>query len=353
MPMNQKIIPALQTEHRGGGGSAKLIRGPAASVCCALAACAALVADSAALAQRPDIPPQAIVAPDLGYVPIEPSAAVHVPDGFEFSQVAAVDFDTRGHLFVLNRGDEALLEFDASGNFVRSLGQVLFDRAHGLHIDDEGNFWVTDVGAHTVMKLNARGDVLMTLGTAGRSGIWDETAGSRLFDEPTDVAVAPNGDFFVTQGHGRGDPRVLKFSPSGRFLTSWGGRGTHPWQFVVAHSIAIGADGLVYVADRENRRVLVFNLDGEFVKGWLYRGMACGLDLADDGSIFMATGFDGQIVKLAPDGVVLGVTGRPGERIGEYGEAHDLAVSPRGEIFVADVVNRRLQKLVERQEADR
>jgi DNA-binding beta-propeller fold protein YncE len=300
------------------------------------------------LAQRPDIPPQAIAAPALAYDALAPSAAVDLPTGTEFGQVASAALDSHGHLIVLNRGERAFFEFDAAGKFVRAFGEGLFVRAHGLYIDRDDFMWVTDVSAHVVMKLDSDGNVLMTLGTPGEAGEWNEATGSHAFDQPTDVAVGPDGSVFVTQGHGQGDPRVLKFDQDGRFLKSWGGRGTQPWQFAVAHSIVIDGDGLVYIADRENRRIQVFDLDGEFVKGWLYRGMACSLDLAPDGYLYMTTGFDAQIVKLDLNGVVLGVTGRPGEGTGEYGEAHDLVVNSASEIFVADVVNRRLQKLVPR-----
>ena len=283
-----------------------------------------------AAAQRPDIPPQAIAGPALGVVAVEHTQAIELPANIELGQVASVAVDARGHLLVLHRGPQALLEFDTEGRFVRGFGADLFQRAHSLTIDADGNFWITDVAEHTVTKLDAEGRVLMTL--------------AHPFEEPTDVAVAPDGSLFVTQGHTRGEPKVLKFGADGTLLKSWGGRGTLPWQLAVAHSIAIGDDGLVYVADRENRRIQVFDLDGEFVKGWVYRGMACGLTLAN-GRIYMTTGFDGQIVALDMNGRVQGVTGRPGVGLGEYGEAHDIAVAPSGDLFVADVVNRRLQKL--------
>ena len=283
-----------------------------------------------AAAQRPDIPPQAIAGPALGVVAVEQTQAIELPANIELGQVASVAVDARGHLLVLHRGPQALLEFDTEGRFVRGFGADLFQRAHSLTIDADGNFWITDVAEHTVTKLDAEGRVLMTL--------------AHPFEEPTDVAVAPDGSLFVTQGHTRGEPKVLKFGADGTLLKSWGGRGTLPWQLAVAHSIAIGDDGLVYVADRENRRIQVFDLDGEFVKGWVYRGMACGLTLAN-GRIYMTTGFDGQIVALDMNGRVQGVTGRPGVGLGEYGEAHDIAVAPSGDLFVADVVNRRLQKL--------
>ncbi len=302
-----------------------------------------------ALGQRPTIPLQAITGPDMAYRPVEVADAFRFPSDTGFESVAAVDIDSQGHVFVLHRGDTALLEFDADGGFVRAFGEGLFNRSHGLRIDSEDNLWVTDVSDHLVMKLSRGGEILLTLGRRGEAGEWDEAAGTQLFNQPTDVAIGPNGNIFVSQGHGpQAEPRVLKFDPDGGFITSWGGRGTLPWQFQVAHSLVIDSDGLVYVADREGRRVLVFDLDGNFLKGWVYQGMACGLDLTDDGHIYMATGFDAQIVKLDSDGVVLGVWGSSGEGLGEFGEAHYLAIDSQENIYVADVVNRRVQKLVRR-----
>jgi DNA-binding beta-propeller fold protein YncE len=300
-----------------------------------------------AAAQRPSIPPQAIAGPALPVDAVAQDEAIELPEGFELGQVASVALDARGHLFVLNRGEQALLEFDDGGRFVRAFAAGLFERAHSLTIDPAGHFWITDVSGETVVELDGEGRILMTLGTRGKSGEWNESAGAHLFDEPTDVAIGPDGSIFVSQGHGRGDPRVLKFDARGEFLKSWGGRGTLPWQFAAAHSLAID-DGLVYVADRENRRILVFDLDGAFVKGWVYKGMACSLTFAADRRIYMTTGFDAQLVELDRDGRVLGVTGRPGKGPNEYGEAHDLAVAPDGAVYIADVVNRRLQKLVPR-----
>jgi DNA-binding beta-propeller fold protein YncE len=298
------------------------------------------------LAQRPSIPPQAIAGPDLGHRPVAIDAAFDLPEGMAFASVAAVEIGADGHVFVLHRADPPILEFDADGKFIRAFGDGLFRRSHGLRIDEEGFFWATDFTDHIVMKLDRDGNVLMTLGTRGESGAWDEEAGTRLFNQPNDVAIASDGSIFVAQGHVPGtDPRILKFDRDGNFIKSWGGRGALPWQFEVAHTVVIDDEDQVYVGDREGRRILVFDLDGNFLKGWVYQGMACALYLRD-GSIYMATGFDGQIVKLDMDGRVLGVTGRPGEGLNEYGEAHYLAVSENEEIYVADVLNRTVQKLV-------
>jgi streptogramin lyase len=299
-----------------------------------------------AFAQRPSIPPQAIAGPELRVKVIDQKDAIAWPAGVEVDQLASAALDPRGHLYLLNRGQQAVFEFDARGAFVRSFGAGLFERAHSLTLDSRGHFWITDVVAQIVLELDAQGAVLRTLGTRGKSGAWDEAAGTQLFDEPTDVAFARDGSFFVTQGHTRGDPKVLKFDASGRFVKQWGGRGALPWQFQVAHSIVIDSAGLVYVADRENRRIVVFDQDGEFVKGWVYRGLVCSLALGADGALYMTSGFDGQIVKLDANGRVLGVTGRSGTGPNEYGEAHDLAVARDGSIYVTDVINKRLTKLV-------
>jgi uncharacterized membrane protein len=301
---------------------------------------------SPVFAQRPSIPPQTIAGPALEVTVVAQRDAIQWPAGIEVDQLASAAIDAGGHLFLLNRGKEAVLEFDERGAFVRSFGAGLFQRAHSLTLDSSGHFWITDVVAHVVLELDAQGAVVRTLGTSGKSGSWDEAAGTRLFDEPTDVAFGHDGGFFVTQGHTRGVPKVLKFDANGRFVKQWGGRGALPWQLEVAHSIAIDSAGLLYVADRENRRIVVFDENGEFVKGWVYRGLVCSLAFGGDGLLYMTSGFDGQIVKLDANGRVLGVTGRPGEGPNEYGEAHDLAVARDGAIYVTDVINKRLTKLI-------
>jgi len=313
-----------------------------------LSGVALVLAALPAAAQRPSIPPQAIAGPPLDVMPVAFDAAFEMPEGVAFAGVAAVDIDADGHVIVLHRGPQALLEFDADGRFLRGFGEDLFRRSHGLRIDADGNYWTTDFSTHQVLKLAPDGEVLLALGTAGQSGSWDEAAGTRLFNEPNDVAIDSAGNFYVAQGHGRGEPLILKFDRDASFVKSWGGQGTLPGQFAVPHSIVIDEDDLVYVADRENRRIQVFDTDGNFVKGWLYYGMACSLELHGD-EIYMTTGFDGQVVRLdKATGAVLGVTGMPGDGLGEFGEAHFLAVAEDGSIYVGDVVHRRVQKYVRR-----
>jgi sugar lactone lactonase YvrE len=307
-----------------------------------------MLAVVAVSAQRPSDPRLLIPqdAPPLGYVAV--AEAVSLPAGVSMGAAAAVAFDAKGHLFVLTRGNPPLWEFDTEGRFVRSFGDGLMTRSHGLHIDPEGNFWITDVGAHLVLKLSAAGDVLMTLGTKGQAGRWDEAAGTRLLNQPNDVAVASNGDVFVAQGHTpgpNGDPGVLKFDRTGRLVRSWGGKGTAPGTFDVAHGIAIDRAGQLWVMDRENSRIQIFDQDGRFLRQLTFAGLPCGVDIGAEW-IYMVNGFTGQIVKLDPNGAVLSVVGRPGRGVGEFGEAHFIAASPTGDLFVADTVKPALHKFV-------
>jgi len=234
------------------------------------------------------------------------------------------------------------------GTFVRSFGAGLYTRAHGLRLDGDGNIWTTDVNGHTVTKISPHGDVLLVLGVKGQAGSWNEAANSRLLDEPNDVAFDARGNIFVVQGHGKGDPRVLKFDKAGTFLKSWGGKGTGPGQFDIAHAVIVDARGLVYVADRQNRRVQIFDGDGAFQKEWKFAGLPCGLTIGADQTIYMSSGYAGQIVKLDANGRAIAATGQPGKALGEFGEAHYLAFGPHGEIYVADTVKPALHKFVKK-----
>jgi DNA-binding beta-propeller fold protein YncE len=298
-------------------------------------------------AQRPSDPALLIpeVAPELDYV-VAPSA-VTLPAGVTMGATAAVAFDANGHIWVLARGETTFFEFDENGTYLRSFGERM-TRAHGLRIDREGNLWATDVGAHTVIKVSPQGQVLMTLGTRGQSGMWDEAAGTRLFNQPNDIAIAANGDVFVIQGHTPGpggDARVLKFDRTGKYLTQWGGKGNGPGQFQVAHGAAIDAQGLLWVVDRENQRIQVFDQNGKYVREMKYAGLPCAVDIGKQ-YVYMVNGFAGQLLRLDLNGKVLAALGKPGKGPGEFGEAHFMAVSPKDEIYVADSVNGALVKFV-------
>jgi DNA-binding beta-propeller fold protein YncE len=300
-----------------------------------------------AAAQRPKDPALLVPqdAPELNYVSVPDPFSF--PPGVSFNGApAAVAFDAKGNLFVVTRGNPSLYEFDPNGKFIRSFGDGLFTRTHGLRVDKEGNFWVADTGAHTVVKLDSQGKVLMTLGTKGQRGDWNDA--SQLFYEPNDVVIGANGDIFIAQGHAPGavgNPRVLKFDRNGKFIKSWGGKGKEPGKFDVAHGIAFDAKGQLWVTDRENQRIQVFDVDGKFVKELKYAGLPCAIDIGPR-NIYMVNGFAGQLLQMDLEGKVLAAVGKPGKTIGEFGEAHMIAVSPKGEIYVADSVNANVQKFV-------
>jgi DNA-binding beta-propeller fold protein YncE len=293
------------------------------------------------LSQRPSDPALLIPqdAPEMDYEAVE--NPLSIPPEMKMGAAASVAFDPKGHLYVLTRGAQAFFEFDPNGKFVRAFGDGLFTRSHGLHIDREGAIWATDVGSHTVVKLSPQGQVLLTLGTKGKAD---------LLNQPNDVAVSRNGDIFVVQGHtpgAMGDPRVLKFDRNGNFVKSWGGKGKEPGKFEVAHGIAIDAKGFLWVADRENQRIQIFDDDGKFIREIKYAGVPCGLSIGDQ-YIYMVNGFAGQVVRMDLDGKVLAATGKAGKGVGQFGEAHFIAVSPKGEIYVADSVNAAVQKFVKK-----
>ena len=291
-------------------------------------------------------PAQMEKAPDLGYKPVP--HGLQIPSTITMGAPSGVGITSDGHLIVFNRGPNALLEFDAKGAFVRTIGQETFVRPHGFRIDPQDNLWVTDVNGHTVTKLSRQGEVLLTLGTKGKAGEWNEAAGTRLLNEPTDLAFGAGGEIFLLQGHGRGEPRMLKFDRAGKLLKTWGGMGTGPGQFDTSHSVVVDRKGLVYVADRQNRRVQIFDGDGKYLKEWKFAGLPCGLYIGPNEQLYLVTGFAGQILKLDANGKATAATGQPGKGLGEFGEAHYMALGPQGEIWIADTVKTDLHKFVKK-----
>lgn len=298
-------------------------------------------------AQPPDRPFRPLNAYTLeGYTPVDVSTAFDLPTGIEFTSVASVAMNSAGHLIVLQRGPVPFLEFDAEGNFIRTFGASdLFNRSHGLRIDAQDNLWVTDVNDHIAMKLNSDGEILMNFGVRGEGGLWDVDSGSLLLNEPNDIAHDSFGNFYIAQGHGYGAiPEILKFNSDGEFILKWGALGNGQGEFAVAHSIVIDSDNTIYVADRENTRIQTFDTNGNFIDQWNYNTLICALYLHDDGFMYITTGFDGEFAKLELNGNVLGAIGRPGSGNGEFGEGHSIVLDENGNVFISDVINRRVQK---------
>ena len=285
-------------------------------------------------------------SPPLPYVAVPES--FKLPTGKNFGGTSGIAFNSGGHIFVLHRGPMPLMEFDPDGNFIRGFGDGLFDRPHGLRIDAQDNIWATDVAMNVVYKFNPSGRIEMVLGVKGRTGEWHPNGHLRVFHEPNEAVVGPSGDIFVLQGHGKGESRVLKFDSDGNFIKTWGGKGNGPGEFDLPHSLVFDAQGLLHIADRNNARIQVFDADGSYISESQHPGAPCGLFMGADQHIWLAHGHTGQIMKLDLDGHVLGAMpgAGPGKTTGKYGEAHYIAVSPRDEVFVADMLNWRVQKYV-------
>jgi DNA-binding beta-propeller fold protein YncE len=285
--------------------------------------------------------------PPLPYVAVPES--FHLPPGMNFGGTSGVAFNSKGNIFVIHRGPMPLMEFDADGNFLRGFGDGMFERPHGLRIDADDNIWATDVASNMVYKFNPEGRLVMVLGVKGWTGDWHPYGHLRLFNEPNEAVVGPSGDIFVLQGHGKAESLVLKFDRDGNFIKTWGGKGKGPGQFDLPHSLVFDDEGLLYIADRNNARIQVFDADGNYIRESQHPGTPCGLFMdADRRHIWLAHGHTGQIMKLDLAGNVVGrIEGAgQGKALGQYGEAHYIAVSQRDEIFVADTLNWRVQKYV-------
>ena len=286
-------------------------------------------------------------APALPYAAVE--HPLTVPPDITMGVISSVAVNSKGHVFLYQRADVPVLEFDETGRFVRGLREGTQTRAHSIRIDASDNIWLVDSGDHTVTKLSPQGDVLLTLGTKGVSGTGEEAAAKPLFNIPSDVAIAPNGDIFVSESETGGpDPRVIHLDARGKFVNTWSLAYTDGSRSV-PHAIEVDKNGLVYVADREVMRIRVFQANGTPVRELQMPTQMCGLFFDRQGRMWAATGFDGQIMLIdpaGPNGSIIGFAGKAGTGPGEMGEAHMLAVAPDGAVYVTDTLGRKIEKFV-------
>ncbi len=230
------------------------------------------------------------------YERIEPWA--DLPPGLEqWPAVTAVEPGPDGSLYVMHRCfenscagrlEDPIVKYDMYGEPLASWGSGLFVYPHGFHVDREGNVWATDARGegdvgHQVFKFSPEGELLMALGKPGVAG-----EGPDVFNEPTDVVVAPSGEFFVTEGHGAGNDRVIKFTSDGVFIMAWGGTGSGPGEFDRPHAIAMDSRGRLFVGDRSNNRIQVFDQDGRFLEEWRQFGRPSGIYITADDTIYVA-----------------------------------------------------------------
>lgn len=287
-----------------------------------------------------------------------------LPDGFILGHISGVGVDSRDNVFVFHRAGRTWVEpfpadtirnatvmlFDGrTGKLLASWGENRFIMPHGLTVDQHDNVWVTDVGLHQVFKFTHDGKLLMTLGERGVPG----TDGSH-FNMPTDVAVLPDGSFYVSDGYE--NSRVAKFSADGRFLFEWGKNGTGHGEFDLPHGIALDARGRVYVCDRNNSRLQVFDGAGKFIAEWDRSkvGRPFGVNVGADGSVYVVDGGDqpetfpdrARLIKLDSNGRVVESFGRFGNYDGQFNRPHDVAVAGDGAVYVVDLEGMRVQKFL-------
>ena len=307
----------------------------------------------------------------------------HLPasmNGGAWGETIGVDHDPDGNVWVLHRcfatepagaatcvgRDEIppILKFDPSGQLLDSWGEARFAFPHGFHIDPDGNVWATDANGsetvlglsaggrgHQVFKFSPAGELLLTLGRSGVAG-----SGPDTFDRPTDVAVAPNGDIFVTDGHGMNN-RVVKFAEDGRFITAWGQTGSAPGDFNQPHTISLDSQGRVFVGDRSNSRIQIFDPDGNFIAEWTQFGRPSGMFIDADDRLYVTDstsnsrnnpGWErGSYIGSAEDGSVVDFIPDPDldqQEENRISGASGITADSQGSVYAADVGPRRVRK---------
>jgi DNA-binding beta-propeller fold protein YncE len=317
-----------------------------------------------------------------------------LPLGMNFGEVPGVAVNSKGHVFVFTRSNSAggpaygaaaaqLLEFGPKGEFLREIGKGLYawSEAHSVRIDRDDNIWAIDKGSDMIIKFNQAGRVMMVFGRrkeAADEGAkpWEHPdpplpAIDGLFRQPTDVAWDSEGNIYITDGYV--NSRVAKYDKNGDWVKSWGDKGTAPGQFRLPHAIAIDRNNNVYVGDRTNHRIQVFDTEGKFlrmfsinvppvpgtraVNGPTPTGARLAEVIGQPNSICITPGpnqvlfvgestFPGRIFKVSLDGKVLGVIGRSGRQLKQFSGAHALACPSETEVYAAETSNWRVQKLI-------
>jgi len=272
-----------------------------------------------------------------------------IPDGWSFTDVAAVAVDSKDRVYVFNRGEHPMMVFDREGNFLRSWGEGVFNRAHGLHIGPDEALYCTDDGDHSVRKCTLDGKVLLTIGIPGKPAPY---MSGEPFHRCTHTALSPRGDIYVSDGYGNSS--VHKYSPDGKRIKSWGTPGTGPGQFNIPHNLCCDPDGWVYVADRENHRVQVFDGNGKYETEWHNLHRPCGMvmevkkkPLCYIGEIGPTMPVNREVPNLGPR---ISIVDREGNLVSRFGAAHagydrpdefvaphGMAVDSHGDIYVGEV----------------
>ena len=296
------------------------------------------------------------------------------PDGRKWGSTVGIDVAADSTIWVCDHcGSDTcvdsdldpILHFDPSGRLLNSFGAGLFNFPHGLHVDADGNIWITDHGVeppngkgHQVFKFSPQGKLLMTLGRAGIAGV-----GHYTFNQPSDVLVGPSGDIFVADGHGvRSNARIVKFTSDGTFVAAWGRHGSGPEELEGPHALAIDSRGRLFVADRTNNRIQILNESGTLIDSWTQFGRPSGLFIDEQDTLYVADseslnnqgGYGhnpdvrrGIRIGSAIDGTVIGFIPDQAER-GASSAAEGLAVDRDGNIYAAEMGPRDVKKYIKR-----
>ena len=282
-----------------------------------------------------------------------------LPEGVSFVDVGGISIDSQNRVYVLNRGSRPVMVFDREGALLSSWGEEFFNRPHGSCLGPDGSIYCTDDGNHTVSKFTLDGKLLMTVGKKDQpsdtgyvnKGSMSESLATIKrsgppFNRPTGVALSSSGEIYVTDGYG--NARVHKFTPDGTLLFSWGDPGTGPSQFQVPHSVRVDKQERVWVCDRENSRIQIFNAQGEFIEQWDdIGGKPCDIFFGDDEILYIPIKSENKphgVSIFTRDGKLLtrwGSQGSPVEIINEetymFVTPHTIAVDSRGDIYVGEI----------------
>lgn len=313
-----------------------------------------------------------------------------LPPDLYMGEASGVAVNSKGHIFVFSRGNSTgpayaatasqLLEFGPDGRFIREIGKNLYawSFAHTVRVDKDDNIWCIDKGSDMIIKFNPEGRVVMVFGrkkeASDEAEAWTRVTPPRphvdgQFRQPTDVAWDLAGNIFISDGYI--NSRVAKFTKDGDWVKSWGERGTGPGQFNTPHSIANDAKGNIYVADRGNRRIQVFDPEGTLLRQitidvpippdarpWMGNQPTAEQGVAQSGApwaicispgptqyLYSSDAYPGRIYKLSLDGKVLGMLGKSGHQLKQFGWIHEMACPSENELYVAEILNWRVQKL--------
>ena len=293
-----------------------------------------------------------------------------LPAGVTWAAVTAIEPAPDGTIYVVHRCFEnscagrpeaPILKYDSRGKLLASWGQGMFVFPHGATVDRDGNLWVTDARGengigHQVFKFSPQGKVLMTLGQKGVSG-----SGPELFDQPTDVLVAPSGDIFVTDSHRNGrNNRVVRFTRDGRFIKEWGTKGSGPGQISEPHTIAMDSRGRLFVGDRENNRIQIFDQDGRYLTEWRQFGRPSGIAITGDDTIYVTDSESGPDtgahelpgikkgirIGSAKDGTVTAFIEDMESTVPDHSGAEGVGVDAQGNVYGGVVRRRMLERHV-------